>query len=80
MRFQITSGLVLVSDAISALGLGEGIHRLGNMEIELDNNGCGNVFGTEVVCGGAMPLNKCVKLFDEFCRRYTAAILLYTQI
>ena len=57
----------MVTDAISALGLSEGSHRLGNLDIEI-KNGCGYILGTETMCGGITPLNKCVKLLDEFCR------------
>ncbi|XP_066600102.1 N-acetylglucosamine-6-phosphate deacetylase isoform X2 [Prorops nasuta] len=43
-------GLILVTDAISALGLEEGTHQLGQFAIEM-RNGCAYIAGTETLCG-----------------------------
>ncbi|XKL64746.1 hypothetical protein PGB90_004832 [Kerria lacca] len=60
-------GLILVTDAISALGLHEGVHRIGELEIEIKEN-CAHIVGTNTLCGSILPLNKCVKLFDEYTK------------
>lgn len=65
----IFTGLVLVTDAISALGLTEGIHQIGNLDIEIKND-CAYILGTETLCGSITPLNKCVKLFGDYCSKY----------
>ncbi|XP_065221555.1 N-acetylglucosamine-6-phosphate deacetylase [Planococcus citri] len=58
-------GLVLVTDAISAAGLEEGNHRIGDLEINIRDN-CAYIMGTNTLCGSILPLNKCVNLFDQF--------------
>ena len=60
---------MLVTDAISALGLTEGTHQIGALDIEIKND-CAYILGTETLCGSITPLNRCVKLFDEFCSEY----------
>lgn len=67
-RFSF-AGLILVTDAISALGLHEGIHRIGELEIEIKNN-CAYISGTNTLCGSMLPLNGCVRLLDEFTRKF----------
>lgn len=57
-------GLVLVSDAISALGLAEGLHHIGQLEIEV----CGGrayVAGTKTLCGSIAALDECVRVFRQ---------------
>lgn len=66
---MLGSGLVLVTDAISAAGLEEGNHRIGDLEINIRNN-CAYILGTNTLCGSILPLNKCVNLFDEFNSEY----------
>ncbi len=58
-------GLILVTDAVSALGLKDGVHHIGELEIEVKNN-CAHILGTNTLCGSILPLNKCVRLFDKF--------------
>ncbi|KAL2718498.1 N-acetylglucosamine-6-phosphate deacetylase [Vespula squamosa] len=57
-------GLVLVTDAISALGLKEGIHRLGQLDIEI-RKGCAYIAGTNTLCGSMAEMSKCVRIFKE---------------
>ncbi|XP_015437191.1 PREDICTED: putative N-acetylglucosamine-6-phosphate deacetylase [Dufourea novaeangliae] len=57
-------GLVLVTDAISALGLEEGIHKLGQFKIEM-RMGRAYIAGTDTLCGSTAEMSKCVRLFKE---------------
>ncbi|XP_029174801.1 N-acetylglucosamine-6-phosphate deacetylase isoform X2 [Nylanderia fulva] len=57
-------GLVLVTDAISALGLEEGIHQLGQFKIEI-RKGCAYIIGTDTLCGSITEMSKCVRYFKD---------------
>lgn len=57
-------GLVLVTDAISALGLEEGIHQLGQFKIEI-RKGSAYIADTNTLCGSIAELSKCVRYFKE---------------
>lgn len=60
-------GLILVTDAISALGLDEGTHYLGERAIEVKNN-CAYIAGTSTLCGSITPFNTCVQFFMRSTR------------
>ncbi|KAH0944689.1 hypothetical protein HN011_005378 [Eciton burchellii] len=60
-------GLVLVTDAISALGLEEGIHKFGQFEIEIQGDSA-YIAGTDTLCGSIADMSKCVKNFKEATR------------
>ncbi|CAF4434542.1 unnamed protein product [Rotaria socialis] len=53
-------GLVLVTDALDALGLPEGIHRLGPQEIAVKNKRA-TIAGTETLCGSIASMTECVQ-------------------
>ena len=55
-------GLVLVTDAIAALGLEEGTHQLGQLAIEV-KGGRSLVAGTETLCGSIANMNQCIQFF-----------------
>ncbi|KAH0552155.1 N-acetylglucosamine-6-phosphate deacetylase [Cotesia glomerata] len=57
-------GLILVTDAISALGLQEGLHQLGQLEIEIKSNQA-YIANTNTLCGSIAPMTECVKFFKE---------------
>ncbi|XP_043488722.1 N-acetylglucosamine-6-phosphate deacetylase [Polistes fuscatus] len=57
-------GLVLVTDAISALGLKEGVHRLGQFDIEI-RKGHAYITGTNTLCGSITEMSECVRIFKE---------------
>ncbi|XP_076621567.1 N-acetylglucosamine-6-phosphate deacetylase [Colletes latitarsis] len=57
-------GLVLVTDAISALGLEEGVHQLGQLKIEM-RMGSAYIAGTNTLCGSTAEMSKCVRRFKE---------------
>ncbi|XP_011499907.1 PREDICTED: putative N-acetylglucosamine-6-phosphate deacetylase [Ceratosolen solmsi marchali] len=58
------SGLILVTDAISALGLEEGIHQLGQLSIEV-RAGSAYIAGTNTLCGSIANMAECVRFFKE---------------
>ena len=43
-------GIVLVTDAISALGLPPGLHKLGTMDVSISEKDA-KIFGTETLAG-----------------------------
>lgn len=57
-------GLILVTDAISALGLDPGTYRLGQYSIEV-RDGKAFVSGTNTLCGSIAPLDECIRIFKR---------------
>lgn len=57
-------GLILVTDAISALGLDPGTYRLGQYSIEV-RDGKAYVSGTNTLCGSIAPLDECIRIFKR---------------
>ncbi|KAJ8919369.1 hypothetical protein NQ315_016462 [Exocentrus adspersus] len=55
-------GLILVTDAISATGLEEGQHKIGQMAVEIIDSKA-YVAGTNTLCGSTTSMIECVKLF-----------------
>ncbi|KAL4230192.1 putative N-acetylglucosamine-6-phosphate deacetylase [Mactra antiquata] len=53
-------GLVLITDAISAMGLPTGEHHLGNQRIEIKGKRA-TIAGTETLCGSIAKLDYCVR-------------------
>uniref|UniRef100_A0A915IDH1 N-acetylglucosamine-6-phosphate deacetylase n=1 Tax=Romanomermis culicivorax TaxID=13658 RepID=A0A915IDH1_ROMCU len=60
-------GLILVTDAVALLGLGDGTHRLGDMNIEVKNKRA-LIAGTETITGSISPLDYCVRHFQKAAR------------
>lgn len=57
-------GLILVTDAISALGLEEGIHHIGQFNLQV-SDGKAFIAGTKTLCGSIAPLDECVRIFKK---------------
>ncbi|XP_053784337.1 N-acetylglucosamine-6-phosphate deacetylase isoform X2 [Desmodus rotundus] len=55
-------GMVLVTDAVPALGLGNGRHTLGQQEVEVDGL-TAYVAGTKTLSGSIAPMDVCVRHF-----------------
>lgn len=53
-----------MTDAISALGLEEGVHQLGQLKIEI-RTGSAYIAGTNTLCGSTAEMLKCVRHFKE---------------
>ena len=59
------TGLVLVTDAVPALGLGVGTHTIGRMEVTVQEDRA-VISGTNTLCGSIAPMDKCVQNFYSF--------------
>lgn len=57
-------GLILVTDAISAMGLEDGTHFIGQLAIDVR---CGQAYisGTTTLCGSIAPMDECIRIFKE---------------
>lgn len=55
-------GLILVTDAISAMGLEEGTHRIGQYTIEVRDHRA-YIAGTNTLCGSIAPMDECIRIF-----------------
>lgn len=55
-------GLVLVTDALSVLGLSNGVHHLADKLIEVKDSKA-YIFNTKTLCGSMTSLNVCLKNF-----------------
>lgn len=58
------TGLILVTDAISAMGLEEGMHRIGQYNIEVRDHKA-YIAGTTTLCGSIAPMDECVRIFKK---------------
>uniref|UniRef100_A0A0N5BAN6 N-acetylglucosamine-6-phosphate deacetylase n=1 Tax=Strongyloides papillosus TaxID=174720 RepID=A0A0N5BAN6_STREA len=59
-----SNGLLIVSDAMAALGMGDGIHRLGDQTISVKNNHA-TVDGTNITAGSVASIPSCVKTLQN---------------
>lgn len=57
-------GLCLVTDAIAALGFGEGVHKLGQFDIEV-RDGRAFLLGQNTLCGSIASMAECVRIFRQ---------------
>ncbi|CEF68334.1 Putative N-acetylglucosamine-6-phosphate deacetylase [Strongyloides ratti] len=65
LAYQANSdGLIIVSDAMAALGMGDGIHRLGDQIINVKDNHA-TVHGTNITAGSVASIPKCVKTLQN---------------
>lgn len=58
-------GCVLVTDAMSAMGLGDGKFDLGNMSVTIRGDRA-TLTGTETLAGSVVSMDKCVRRFQKF--------------
>lgn len=58
-------GCVLVTDAMSAMGLGDGKFDLGNMSVTIKGDRA-TLTGTETLAGSVVSMDKCVRRFQKF--------------
>lgn len=58
-------GLVLVTDAISAMGLSSGVYTIGSQSIEIFGNKA-VLAGTNTLCGSIATMDECVRLLKSF--------------
>lgn len=62
-------GLILVTDAISPLGLEDGDHRIGQMCIRIENK-VARIAGTETLCGSIASMDECIRIFKKATGKY----------
>lgn len=61
---SLPKGAILVTDAISAMGFDEGIHHIGDKQIEIKGNQA-FIANTSTLCGSVATMDKCVRFFKE---------------
>jgi len=64
-------GLVLVTDALSAIGLPDGIHHLGDEQIEVKNSKA-YIANTNTLCGSVTSLDECMRFFIESTSKFNS--------
>ncbi|KAF5304532.1 hypothetical protein FQA39_LY09583 [Lamprigera yunnana] len=64
LSLKINPGLILITDGISAMGLEEGKHNIGQLSIEIKNK-MAMIVNTNTLCGSIATMDQCVKLFQE---------------
>lgn len=57
-------GLILVTDAISAMGLEDGTHFIGTFSIDV-RHGQAYITGTNTLCGSVATMDECVRIFKK---------------
>lgn len=57
-------GLVLITDAIAALGLAPGLHKLGPMQVEIDHEKA-TLQGTNTLAGSIASMDVCIQRFKK---------------
>jgi len=60
-----SKGCVLVTDAMAAMGLGDGDHSLGNMKVSIKGDRA-TLADSDVLAGSVVSMDMCVKRFHEF--------------
>jgi len=58
-------GCVLVTDAMTAMGLGDGEHSLGNMKVHIKGDRA-TLAGTDTLAGSVVSMDTCVQRFRQF--------------
>ena len=59
------SGCVLVTDAMAAMGLGDGTHTLGNMSVDIKCDRA-TLTGSDTLAGSVVSMDICVRRFQQF--------------
>ncbi len=73
------NGCVLVTDAMSAMGLGDGSHALGDMSVCIKGDRA-TLTGTDTLAGSVVSMDKCVRRFQEFTGCSTGEALLCASL
>ncbi|KAL3799846.1 hypothetical protein ACHAWO_009967 [Cyclotella atomus] len=58
-------GCVLVTDAMAAMGLGDGTHSLGGMSVDIQGDRA-TLTGTDTLAGSVVSMDTCVRRFRHF--------------
>ncbi|CDH50089.1 n-acetylglucosamine-6-phosphate deacetylase-like [Lichtheimia corymbifera JMRC:FSU:9682] len=68
-------GAVLVTDALSAMGLPAGTYSLGGRDVAVDHNGAAYIKGTNTLAGSTLTMDACVRNFQCFTNCTTVEAL-----
>lgn len=68
-----SEGLILVSDAISAMGLEHGKHKIGQLAIEIKDRKA-YIADTDTLCGSIAALDECVRIFRKETGKVTPIV------
>jgi len=73
MAYTLSKNVILVTDAISAMGLKDGIHSLGDEPVTV-YNGKATIQGPDVLAGSVASMDSCIRSFQKFtgCSAYEA--------
>lgn len=71
-------GLILVTDAISALGLEPGHYRLGDQDVEVTHSSA-VLAGTETLCGAIATQDRCIRNFKRSAGTSRKFVLLFVS-
>ncbi|KAH8554553.1 hypothetical protein BGW37DRAFT_517089 [Umbelopsis sp. PMI_123] len=61
-------GVILVTDALSSMGLPPGCYHLGEYEIEVNEHNVAYVKGTKTLAGSNITIDQCVRNFRKFTK------------
>jgi len=59
------TNLIMITDSMMAKGLGPGIHKRENFDVEVDEAGTARILGTDTIAGSSLMMNKGLKLLVE---------------
>lgn len=62
-------GLIIVTDAISAMGLEEGTHRIGQLAIQVRDKKA-FIAGTNTLCGSIATMDECIRTFKKSTSKF----------
>ncbi|KAL3797711.1 hypothetical protein HJC23_000256 [Cyclotella cryptica] len=68
-------GCVLVTDAMAAMGLGDGKHSLGDMSVFIEGDHA-TILGTDTLAGSVVSMDTCIQRFKQFTNRSIGEALL----
>ena len=73
MAYALSKNIVLVTDAMSAMGLGDGEHSLGSEDVTVKNKRA-VIRGTDTLAGSVASMDCCVSSFKKYtgCSHYEA--------
>jgi len=68
----------LVTDALSAIGLPDGIHHLGDKQIEVKNSKA-YIANTNTLCGSVTSLDECMRYFINSTSEFKQFLFIYNS-
>jgi len=59
------TNLIMITDSVMAKGLGPGIYKRENFDVEVDDGGTARILGTNTIAGGSLKMNNGLKLLTQ---------------